>query len=224
LISETRRKSRVYLVDWRPIARYILRILLTETPDIELVGWTADPDVPVEKILFFRPDLVLTDVFLKNLAGITLTKRLSKAAPKLPVLVISVTDDPAYALMSLEAGARGYMQIMREEPAIIVQAIRQVLEGGKFLSAGLAADVADAVAKNKGEGTFKPSSVLSSRELMVFHLMGRGYSTGEIAETLHLSPKTVLAHRGRIQRKMGFKKSSQLIHRAIQWACQQGTQ
>jgi DNA-binding NarL/FixJ family response regulator len=187
-----------------------------------VVGWTSDPEISTGKILFHDPDLVMVDLFLKDLSGLRLVTRLSKVSPKLPILVDCISDDPAYALLSLNAGARGFVHIYKEEPEGILQAVRQLLKGETFLSAALAAAVAQSVAKRDRNGLQNLSAVLSPRELMVFHLIGKGNSTAEIAANLALRPKTVLAHRAHIQRKLGLATSSRLVQQAVQWISRQG--
>ncbi len=213
---------RIFLIEWRAIARHFLTRLFEDSPDFTFAGWSDTARISTESILARKPDLVLTDMFLCDLSGLHLTERLAREAPHLPVFMYGLTDDAAYPVMALEAGAKGYTNATHENPDSLLQGIHKVLKGENYLGGGAAECVAQVMARDGSDRKARPSQVLSPREFRVFHLIGEGMTTGEIAQNLTLSKKTVLAHRASIQRKMGYRTSAQLMHFAVRWYCHQG--
>jgi DNA-binding NarL/FixJ family response regulator len=135
--------------------------------------------------------------------------------PQMPVLTLSMHDEAVYGERALRAWARGY--IMKQEATEnVVTAIRRVLAGDVYVSAGMAAQmVSKLVGGTKRAGT--PVDVLSDRELEVFRMIGEGFSTREMAEKLHLSIKTIETYRAHIKDKLGLQDASELLRSAIQW-------
>jgi DNA-binding NarL/FixJ family response regulator len=163
-----------------------------------------------------KPDLVLTDITLPDKNGLELIKDLRALHSDLPILVISMHDESLYAERALRAGARGYIT-KQEGGDRLLRAIRQVLSGGIAVSEKITANIMEAFS---GRTSFKektPISQLSDREFEVYHLIGRGKSTKEIADQLHLSEKTVAVHRAHIKEKLGIASAGELTHHAIRW-------
>src|SRR5262249_32656018 len=146
------------------------------------------------------PDLVLMDIGLPGKSGLEVVKDLQATRPELPVLVISMHDETLYAERVLRAGGRGY--IMKQEgPEPILKAIRQTLAGQVYLSAKMSVRILDAFS-GRGAKTDDRVARLTDRELEVFRLLGQGHDSHAIAKQLHLSVKTVDAHRGHIKEKL----------------------
>src|SRR6185503_9620562 len=138
-------------------------------------------------------------------------------------LVLSMHDEMLYAERALRAGARGYL--MKDAgSAKVLEVIRVVLSGQSFVSPQMAARLLDAVTGRRPRGSTSPIEKLSDREFEVFRLLGGGKSTKDVAKELHLSPKTVDVHRGRIKEKLGLKDASSLIHHAVRWVETQNTE
>ena len=162
-----------------------------------------------------RPDLVLLDISLPGKSGLEVIKDLQALAPGLPVLVLSMHDETLYAERVLRAGARGY--VMKQEGGKrIMEAIRVVLADKVAVSEKMSARIMDTFTGHRTETTASVSS-LSDREFEVFQLLGRGRSTKEIAEQLHLSGKTVEVHRVNIKAKLKLATSPELVHYAVRW-------
>ena len=208
-------KKKIYLVEWRYIPRFFLTRMIQETPDLELAGWTDKPDIATASILARQPDLVMTDVFFHDLAGIRLAARLRREAPRLPVLLYSLVDDPLCILMAMEAGAKGFSNATRETPEALVQGMRRLMKGETYLGGGAAECVAQVVARSGSVRKATPATILSGREMKVFHLLGQGMSTREIARNMGIHIKTVLTHRAATQRKLGLKDSAKLVHFSV---------
>jgi DNA-binding NarL/FixJ family response regulator len=163
-----------------------------------------------------RPDLVLTDLTMRGRGGMDLIKDLLALRPDLPILVLSMHDEDLFAERCLRAGARGY--IMKESGSEnLLAALRCVLAGQVYVSPAVSAGILQNISARKPRGSASPIQALSDREFEVFQLVGLGRNTREIAAQLHLSPKTVDVHRGRIRKKLGLKNFTALLHYAIRW-------
>lgn len=163
------------------------------------------------------PDLLIVDISLEEgVDGIELIKMVKARHSDLPMLVVSMHDEALFAERSLKAGARGYIM---KQVAIegMMEAIRRVLGGEVYVSERVSATIVKRFIDGKQEDTASPMSVLSDRELEVFRLLGRGYSTREIADQLHVSVKTVESYRAHIKEKLGFKNATELLTHAVQW-------
>lgn len=160
--------------------------------------------------------MVIVDLALKGSDGLELVKDLRHRHPKIPALVLSMHDEAAYGERCLRAGARGYVGKGQLDEAVLV-AIRQVLDGKTYTSDALRQRLADRAVAGGSPQSESPLEALSDRELQVFRLIGQGRSTRQIAETLHLSIKTIESHREHIKEKLGLRSSAELTHRAVTW-------
>ena len=134
----------------------------------------------------------------------------------MPVLVLSMHDEPAYAVRSLRAGANGY--VTKEEAlASVLVAVREVINGRVYLSPGMASDVISNMVLSKTRPGGTPTDQLSDRELEILERIGRGEEVKAIAEALSLSPKTVETHRAHIKEKLRLKNARQVARFAVQW-------
>jgi len=162
------------------------------------------------------PDLVLCDLSLAERSGLELIKDLHVLHPEVPVLVFSMHYESLYAERVLRAGARGY--IMKSEGGTkLVDAIRQVLDGGVYLSQVMRDRAVYRFARGpaaiKGDNT----AALSDRELEVFELIGQGIGTRQIASRLHVSSSTVETHQAHIKEKLSLKSAPELVRAAVEW-------
>jgi len=132
------------------------------------------------------------------------------------VLVLSMHDEELYAERALRAGARGYI-MKREATRKVIEAIRRVHSGKVHLSDHLAETLAEKLVAGTPAAPESPVTRLSDRELEIFRLVGVGRATREIAETLHLSTKTVQAYYVRIKEKLGLANANELMREAIRW-------
>lgn len=209
-------RKKIMLVDDHPMMRAGLAQFINKQPDMEICcefGTAADAFEGRGK---FDPDLVLTDITLPDKSGIELIKDLLASDPDLSILVVSMHDEAVYAERVLRAGARGY--IMKESGGEnLLAAIRQVLSGQVYVSPLISARILDNLSARKPRGSSSPIEKLSDREFEVFQLIGQGKGTRDIAKQLHLSPKTVEAHRGHLKEKLGLKDANSLVHHAIRW-------
>ena len=163
-----------------------------------------------------RPDMVLVDVSMPGLNGIELIKMIRAEMPEMPMLVVSMHDEALYALRALKAGAKGYV-MKAEAMTSIATAMRRVAEGKIYVSPTFGEQLIFKAITAIEEGMGSPVDVLSDRELEVLEKLGKGLTTREIADDLHLSPKTVETHRAHIKEKLNLKNSTELVQHAIHW-------
>jgi DNA-binding NarL/FixJ family response regulator len=209
-------KRRILLVDDHPIVREGLTEMINHEDDLTVCGTAEEMNQALDQIEKLKPDLVVLDISLKGSNGIEVLKNIKVRYPKLLVLVLSMHDETLYALRALRAGAAGY--IMKQEPAErVVSAIRQVLTGEISLSENMEKKMMKQLVGGRAARTGSPLEDLSDRELEVFRLIGKGYSTRQIAEELHLSIKTIESHRAHIKEKLNLKNAMELVQHAIQW-------
>ena len=195
------------------------RIMVVD--DQSVCAEAQNAEQALEAVSKSNPDLVLTDITLPGKSGLELIKDLRAMQPDLPILVISMHDESLYAERVLRAGARGY--IMKHEGGDdIIRAIRQVLSGKLYVSEQMSARILEGVSGRQSATQRSVVKQLTDRELEIFQLIGQGLSTQEIANKLHLSAKTVHAHRASIKDKLEIKSVTELISYAARWAVQEG--
>jgi DNA-binding NarL/FixJ family response regulator len=219
--SAAQSKRRIFIVDDHPMMRQGLAQLIGAEPDLAICGEAENAERALDSIGSLKPDLVLADISLPGKNGLELIKDFHALQPGLPVLVISMHDESLYAERVLRAGGRGY--IMKQEGGKkLMQAIRQVLEGKIYVSEKMSADILEIFSGRRAGAEGSPVEQLTDREFEVFQLLGQGKGTRDIAEKLHLSVKTVEAHRANIKTKLKLKSSPELIRSAVRWSEAQG--
>jgi DNA-binding NarL/FixJ family response regulator len=147
--------------------------------------------------------------------GIELIKDLVALHPGLPMLVLSMHEESLYAARVLRAGARGYI-MKRAGGGRVVEAIREVLQGRVAVSSETATRLLDEYSGRKTRSTHTNLPHLTDREFEIFHFIGEAKSNREIAEELHLSPKTVETHRLNLMKKLNLKSRAELLRFALQ--------
>ena len=215
IISSSMRR-RILLVDDHPFMRMGLAQFINSQPDLLVCAEAADPREAMQMVEKAAPDLVLCDLNLPGKGGLELIKDLRSQYPQLPILVVSMHDEPQYAPRVLRAGARGY--VMKSEPvARLADGIREVLRGKVVVSEKMSSLILEIFAgKNSGDNVL-PETRLSDRELEVLMLIGSAHSTRRIAERMSISMKTVEAHRTNIKQKLGVASSTELVRYAVCW-------
>jgi DNA-binding NarL/FixJ family response regulator len=210
-----RPKAKVLVVDDHPVVRQGLALLIRHEHDMEVCGEAETAHEALKAIAATEPDVAIVDLSLKGVSGLELIKDMKVRFPKLPILVLSMSDENVYAERALRAGARGYM--MKEEATEkVLLAIRRVLGGQLYLSDSMASRLLTQFVAGRVAAT-SPIDTLSDRELEVFQLIGRGLGAGDIARTLHLSPKTIETYRAHIKDKMNLATSTELLQHAIRY-------
>jgi len=212
----TRPARRVLVVDGHPIVRQGLLQIITGETDLSVCAEAETALAGRAAIRDAHPDGLITDISLKHGDGIELVRHVRAHHPKLPILVLSDHDECIYAERMLSVGANGY--IVKQAPnAQILVALRRVLEGGTYVSEIVSAHMIERFAANRHPSVGNPIDSLSNRELQILHMVGKGMSTRETAQSLSLSIKTVESHRQRLKRKLNLGTGTQLIQYAINW-------
>ncbi len=197
-------------------------MVIQTQPDLEVCGGAGAVVDALAAVGRDKPDIVVTDLTMPGKGGLELIKDLVALYPEVRVLVCSMHDELLYAERCLKAGAKGY--IMKESPGEdLLTAIRAIAKGGVWVSPRLGSKIIGTFAGATAKGAHSPLEKLTDREFDVFRLFGEGKTTKEIAESLHLSPKTVAVHRDNIKGKLELYTTAELLRHAIRWVESQGT-
>jgi len=202
----------VLIADDHPIVRQGLRQILSGIDDMEVAGEAANAQETLRQIGAGNWDVLVLDITMPDRSGFDILKEVKLKQPHLPVLVLSIHAEEYLAMRVLKAGASGYLT-KENAPGELVKAIRKVVNGGKYISPGLA----EALAFALDETADRPRhETLSDREFQVMQLMASGKTLSEIAEELSLSAKTVSTYRTRMLQKMNLETNAEIIRYAIQ--------
>ncbi len=153
-------------------------------------------------------DVLILDINMPGATGLEVVRDVRRDYPWLPVLMLSVYPEEQYALRALKAGASGYLP-KESAPEELVKAVLKVMQGGKYITASIAEQMAQAL---QDDGSKPLHETLSDREFQVMRLLGSGKTISEIAADLSLSVKTISTFRARLLAKMHFKNNADLIH------------
>jgi DNA-binding NarL/FixJ family response regulator len=213
--------KRIMIVDDHPMMRAGVIQLISKQPGMAVCGEAGSPAEAMDLVAKCRPDLILLDISMKGSSGLEFIKNVSAIHGHIPMLVLSMHDEKVYAERAMRAGACGY--IMKEESAeYLIIAIKRVLEGGVYLSREMSTRLLKSLGNPQSRNTDSPLQKLTDREFEVFRLIGQGKTTEEIAQHLHISPKTVDVHRFQIKEKLHLASSTALVHYAVRWADSEG--
>ena len=210
-------KKRVVIVDDHPLLRERLTQLINSQPDLTVTGEAESAEDGIEIIQKTRPDLAIVDITLKGSSGLELIKDAKALSFNLPMLVLSMHEESLYAERALRAGAAGYITKHQTADEVLL-AIRRVLAGEIYLSPVMTAKLLKGLTGTEATNIARSVDDLTDRELQVLALIGRGYTTHQIADTLHLGAATVDTYRARIKEKLGFRNATELQHFAVRWA------
>lgn len=210
-------KLKVLLVDDHVVLLSGLRLLLTNTTDLAVVGEATTTLGALEQSRLHQPDVILLDINLGCSSGLDLLPELKKASPRSNILLLTMYSEEDYLQRALELGARGYI-LKKASDQDLLRAIRAVGRGETYLDPALASALVDlALGKRGKKHTAVPAEdVLSSREKEVLSFIAGGYTNKQIADTLVISIKTVETHKANIKEKLGLKKRSDLVRYALE--------
>ncbi|HXX57767.1 MAG TPA: response regulator transcription factor [Thermodesulfovibrionales bacterium] len=204
--------TRVFIADDHAIVRKGLRQIIEETPDIVVAEEAGTSQEILTKVKKTDCDVLLLDIAMPGSNGLEILKQVKLERPDLAVMMLSMHPEEQYAVRSLKAGASGYLT-KGSAPAELIDAIRKVSTGRKFISPSLA----ERLAFDLGGASEKPlHDTLSDREFQVMCMIASGKTVGEIAEELSLSVKTISTYRSRILEKMQMKNNAEITHYALQ--------
>jgi DNA-binding NarL/FixJ family response regulator len=202
----------VFIVDDHAILREGLAQVLELQPGIRVVGSTGDARQSVRLIGELHPDVIILDISMPGLNGIEVARQARERCPGCAVVILSMHASSEYVFQAMEAGVRGYLK--KESAAKdIVEAVRAVHAGRRYLGQGIAEVVAEHLGSRKPGDN--PLALLSRREREILQLVAEGHSSAEIGALLFLSPKTVDSYRSRLMAKLGLADVPALVKFAI---------
>ncbi len=207
-----RAQTRVLIVDDHAVVRAGLRMLLDAEDDIEPVGEAGNAREGVFEARSLKPDVILLDVVMPGQSGLEVLPQLVHENPDAKVLVLSMQDDPQYVREAFAAGASGYV-LKEAADAEVVNAIREVARGGRYVHPELGARLIAAEAEERRREAEDP---LSEREREVLRLLALGHTNQEIAKMLYISVRTAETHRAHIMQKPRLQTRAELVRYALE--------
>ena len=205
-------QTRILIVDDHPMVAEGIQSILETYDDIAVVGTLTNGQEAVDQVAALSPDVVLLDLNMPVMGGLTATEIILERAPEARVLILSMHDSPEYISTALAHGAMGY--VLKDVPTEEIKiAIDTVMAGQRYLCTG-------------ATGSLTPSGgneVLTSREQTILLQLARGLSNREVGEVLNISVRTVETHRKNIKRKLGISSTAGLTRYAMEHGVLQGT-
>ena len=201
---------RILIADDHAIVRGGLKQLVAMTSDIVVAAEATKASEVMDMLHRFQFDLLLLDMDMPGSSGVDLIRRLHADRPSLPLLILSMHNEGQIVARALKAGASGYVT-KDSDPEVLLAAIRKVAGGGRFIDPALV----DTMVFDVERDDQNPHELLSEREFQVLHMIASGQPLGDIADQLHLSPKTVSTHKMRLMQKLGIDSNVDLIRYAI---------
>jgi two-component system, NarL family, response regulator NreC len=206
---------RVLLADDHTVVRYGVAKSIQHEDDMEVVGQVKDGLSAIEMVREILPDVVLMDISMPDVNGIDATREITRDFPAVKVIALSMHTARKFVREMFTAGASGYL-LKDCEFDELANAIRTVVSGKSYLSPEITDVVVDSYVKSSGDGDSSAFSALTRRERQVLQLLAEGQTTKQTGMKLHISPKTVEAHRLRVMEKLGLDNVAQLTKYAIQ--------
>ncbi|MDZ7660134.1 response regulator transcription factor [Fodinibius sp.] len=209
-------KKSIVLVDDHPLMRKGLALTLDSDPAFEVIEQLDRGEELIQRLDDLNPDLIIVDVSLPGMSGLELVKHIISQKENQKILVVSRHDESLYAERVIRAGAKGYVMKL-EASEVLLKAVRKVFKGGIYVSEEVSERLLLGMARGQKEVMESPIEKLSDRELEVFELTGKGNTTRDIAEKLHLSVKTIESYRARIKNKLNLENATELMVHAVKW-------
>ena len=210
------KKYRVVIAEDHTLFRDGLKALLSFEPDFEVVGEAADGQEAIAQTEELSPDLVLLDLSMPRVDGMTAIKEIKRRLPETKIVVLTVHKTEEHVAETLDSGANGYVLKDASHDELVV-AMKSVLRDGCYLSPAISARVVDGfLSERKSQSPCLHSVLLTSRERQVLKLIAEGYKSKEIADVLCISEKTVAKHRANIMAKTDLHSAAALTAFAIE--------
>ena len=204
--------TRVLLADDHAIIRDGVKQILADTDDLVVAGEAANGPALLKLVAEQSWDIVVLDISMPGKNGLELIKLIRQDHPRLPILIFSMHQEEQYALRALHAGASGYLT-KQSAPEQLVNAIRQVASGKKYLSPAVAQQLANAISEDTEKS---PHERITDREYQVLVMIAGGKTLTQIAETLNLGVATVSTYRARLLEIMGLRSTAELIRYGLE--------
>jgi len=199
------------IVDDHTLVRAGLRLLLEAEPDVSVDDEAGDAEQAIRLARLHKPDVVLLDIVMPGRSGLDAAPEILEAAPKAKILVLSMQDDPSYVRQAFSVGATGYL-LKEAADDELVEAVREVARGGRYVHPALDVRLAAAEAEAKKRAEADP---LSEREREVLRLLALGHTNQEIAKLLFISVRTAETHRAHVMQKLRVSTRAELVRHAL---------
>jgi DNA-binding NarL/FixJ family response regulator len=203
--------TRIIIADDHTLFRIGLKQMLESFDGISVVAEAANAEQTLAVVDKVDADLLVSDLTMPGASGTQLIEQLHQRHPELPILVLSMHDEPTTVRRALQAGATGYIT-KESTPEILHSAVIKVAARERFIPPA----VAELLAFESVHPANAPHETLSQRELQIFALIVQGEALAQIGERLHLSPKTITTHKTHLMEKLGVENNAELIRYAIE--------
>ena len=203
--------TRILIADDHAIVRKGLVQIIKDTLDLTVTAEASNGGEVLDNVRSEPFDVVVLDLNLPDQSGLDILKQIQAEYPKLPVLVLSMYGEEEYGVRVLRAGASGYLT-KESAPELLVNAIRKVAAGGKYVSPAMADSLIHLLDTDPNQPLH---ASLSDREFQVMKMLASGKSVSDIAEMLSLSAKTISTYRTRVLDKMNLSSNAELAHYAL---------
>jgi len=208
-LNTSANKIRVVIADDHVIFREATRALL-ERDGFDVIGEAGDGETAISMVQKLLPDVVILDIGMPIINGLDAAKAIARDVPGIFMIVLSVHEEEVYMVEALRAGVHGYV-LKSQSDGELSQSINAVSLGAIYLAPG----ISERVINNITSKMPMSSNELTVRERQVLEMVAQGKTTREIALVLHLSPKTIESHRGRIMQKLDIHHTAQLVSYAV---------
>jgi len=208
-LNTSANKIRVVIADDHVIFREATRALL-ERDGFEVIGEAGDGEMAISLVQELLPDVVVLDIGMPIINGLDAAKTIARDVPGIFMIVLSIHEEEVYMVEALRAGVHGYV-LKSQSDSELSQSINAVSLGAIYLAPG----ISERVINNITGRMPVSSNELTVRERQVLEMVAQGKTTREIALVLHLSPKTIESHRGRIMQKLDLHHTAQLVSYAV---------
>lgn len=204
----------IALAEDHHVVRQGFKLVLAAEPDFKLAGEAADGLEAVKLVEERKPNIILLDLMIPRLHGLEVIRQLRRDHPATKVIILSMHADEPYVMEALRNGASGY--VLKDCTAVdLVQAVRTVAAGRRYLSPALAERALTGYVEHPGVSDLDVYETLTNRERLVFQLAAEGKTSAEIASALFISPRTAETHRANLMRKLSLRSQTDLVRFAI---------
>lgn len=216
---KTSQETKILIVDDHPFVRQGIAQFINQEEDMCVSAQASDGHEALEMLEKERFDLVISDIEMEGLNGLSFTRTMRDLYPEIPVVMLSMHDEIQYGIRSLNAGAQGYV-MKSDDPEKLIEAIRYIRKGEPYFSRRVSNMCIQYLPGNRQRIPVVEN--LSDREWEVYRLVGKGLPTRDIAKELFIEKKTVETYKSRIKEKMRFKSATELTQHAIEWCRNEG--